>query len=230
MGWAGKSMTSISKPGNHHDPGKTPTRHTRYTRLRQVCGGLFLVAGLLASTGCTSLVVGAGATAGVAAMQERGFKNSVNDNAITANLWRKYLEIDKDMFVDIDIEVVEGEVLLAGRVPSDAVEMKAVETAWQTDGVKRVINKLQVGQEVGLIDTASDLLISTRIKTALMFDSRVYAINYNIETVDGTVYLMGIAQNKDELDRVISHVRATSYVKKVVNFVRLKDDPTRKRT
>lgn len=220
-------MISISKPGNHHDPGKRPIRHIR---LRQIGGSLLLTVALLASTGCTSLVVGAGASAGVAAMQERGFKNSVNDNAITANLWRKYLEIDKDMFVDIDIEVVEGEVLLAGRVPSDAVEMKAVEIAWQTNGVKRVINKLQVGKEVGLIDTANDLLISTRIKTALMFDSRVYAINYNIETVDGTVYLMGIAQNRDELDRVISHVRATSYVKRVVNFVRLRDDPTRKRT
>ncbi|WP_114086600.1 BON domain-containing protein [Thalassospira profundimaris] len=220
-------MISISKPGNHHDPGKIAPGHTG---LRRICVGLLLAGSLLASTGCTSLVVGAGATAGVAAMQERGFKNSVNDNAITANLWRKYLEIDKDMFVDIDIEVVEGEVLLAGRVPSDAVEMKAVEVAWQTNGVKRVINKLQVGKEVGLMDTASDLLISTRIKTALMFDSRVYAINYTIETVDGTVYLMGIAQNRDELDRVISHVRATSYVKRVVNFVRLKDDPTRKRT
>ncbi|AUG54605.1 BON domain-containing protein [Thalassospira marina] len=220
-------MTSISKPGNHHDPGKTHIRHKRALR---VCSGLFLATILLATGGCTSLVVGAGATAGVAAMQERGFKNSVSDNAINANLWRKYLEVDKNMFVDIEIEVVEGEVLLAGRVPSDAVEMKAVEIAWQTDGVKRVINQLQVGKEIGLVDTANDLLISTRIKTALMFDSRVYAINYNIETVDGTVYLMGIAQNRDELDRVISHVRATSYVKRVVNFVRLKDDPTRKRT
>lgn len=220
-------MTSISKPGNHHDPGQKYNRHKFPARL----GACFLLgAALLANGGCTSLVVGAGATAGVAAMQERGFKNSVNDNAINANLWRKYLEIDKQMFVDIEIEVVEGEVLLAGYVPTAGVEMTAVKTAWQTDGVKRVINQLKVGKEVGLIDAANDLLISTRIKTALMFDSRVYAINYNIETVDGTVYLMGIAQNKDELDRVISHVRATSYVKKVVSFVRLKDDPTRKRT
>lgn len=192
--------------------------------------GLLLGLLLLASSGCTSLVVGAGATAGVAAMQERGFKNSVNDNAITANLWRKYLEIDEKMFVDIDIEVLEGEVLLAGYVPTADVEMTAVQTAWQTDGVKRVINQLKVGKTLGVIDTASDLLISTRIKTALMFDSRVYAINYTIETVDGTVYLMGIAQNKNELNRVISHVRATSYVKKVVSYVRLKNDPTRKGT
>lgn len=192
--------------------------------------GLVLGLLLLASSGCTSLVVGAGATAGVAAMQERGFKNSVNDNAITANLWRKYLEIDEKMFVDIDIEVLEGEVLLAGYVPTADVEMTAVQTAWQTDGVKRVINQLKVGKTLGIIDTASDLLISTRIKTALMFDSRVYAINYTIETVDGTVYLMGIAQNKNELNRVISHVRATSYVKKVVSYVRLKNDPTRKGT
>tara|TARA_R110001583_G_scaffold96819_3_gene241465 strand:- start:178362 stop:179027 length:666 start_codon:yes stop_codon:yes gene_type:complete len=221
-------MTSISKPGDHHDPGQKYT--SRYKFLMQWGCWFLLAALLLTSGGCTSLVVGAGATAGVAAMQERGFKNSVNDNAITANLWRKYLEIDEKMFVDIDIEVLEGEVLLAGYVPTADVEMTAVQTAWQTDGVKRVINQLKVGKTLGVIDTASDLLISTRIKTALMFDSRVYAINYTIETVDGTVYLMGIAQNKNELDRVISHVRATSYVKKVVSYVRLKNDPTRKGT
>jgi osmotically-inducible protein OsmY len=204
--------------------------HQKLLLLMRWGAGLLLGLLLLASSGCTSLVVGAGATAGVAAMQERGFKNSVNDNAITANLWRKYLEIDEKMFVDIDIEVLEGEVLLAGYVPTADVEMTAVQTAWQTDGVKRVINQLKVGKTLGVIDTASDLLISTRIKTALMFDSRVYAINYTIETVDGTVYLMGIAQNKNELNRVISHVRATSYVKKVVSYVRLKNDPTRKGT
>ncbi|MFH1806443.1 MAG: BON domain-containing protein [Pseudomonadota bacterium] len=179
--------------------------------------------------GCTSLVIGAGATAGVSAMQERGFQGAVSDAAITANLWRKYLEVDENMFRMIDIEVVEGEVLLAGNVRNPEHQLEAVRIAWQTDGVKRVHNEIAVTEPVSLMTTANDLLITTRIKTALMFDTDVYAINYSIETVNGTVYIMGIAQNETERDQVISHARNTGYVRRVISHVRLKDDPTRQR-
>jgi osmotically-inducible protein OsmY len=180
--------------------------------------------------GCTSLVIGAGATVGVASMQERGLNGAVSDTKITAELWQKYLESDSEIFKDIQIEVVEGEVLLAGKVTKPEDEMKAVQLAWQTNGVTNVINRIDVGKEVGLIDSANDLLITARLKAALMFDTSVYAINYSIETVNGTVYIMGIAQNDSERKLVISHARNTSYVKNVISYVRLKDDPTRQRS
>lgn len=185
---------------------------------------------LLPLSGCTSLVIGAGATAGVAALQERGLDGAVSDTAITAEIWQKFLSKDEKLFLDIEIEVVEGEVLLAGRVPSVADQLEAVRLSWQVDGVRSVINEIDVGSGMSLMDSAGDLIITTRIKTALMFDGDVFAINYSIETVNGTVHLMGIAQNERERERVISHARETSYVKRVVSHIRLKDDINRQGT
>lgn len=187
---------------------------------------------LIALSGCTpaSVVLGAGATAGVAAFQERGFDGAVSDTAITAEIWQKFLAQDEKLFLDIEIEVVEGEVLLAGHVPTIADQLEAVRLSWQVDGVKRVHNEIEIGDDLTLVDSAGDLVITARIKTALMFDGDVFAINYSVETVNGTVHLMGIAQDDNERNRVISHARETSYVKRVVSHIRLKDDPSRQGT
>jgi len=193
-------------------------------------GPALVIVAILPLAGCTSLAIGAGATAGVAAMQERGFGGAVSDTAITAEIWQKFLAEDENLFRRIEIEVVEGEVLLAGTVDNTKSELKAVELAWQANGVNRVINEITVGQGSSLMDNASDLLITTRIKTALMFDTDVYAINYSIETINGTVHIMGIAQSEHERNLVIAHARGTSYVRRVVSHVRLKDDPQRQRT
>jgi osmotically-inducible protein OsmY len=66
------------------------------------------------------------------------------------------------------------------------------------------------------------------LRTKLLFDRDVLAINYSVETVRHTVYLFGIAQDKQELDRVINYARNTEYVSRVVNHVLLKSDPRRR--
>jgi osmotically-inducible protein OsmY len=157
---------------------------------------------ILPLSGCASFVVGAGATAGVAAFQERGLDGAVSDTAITAQIWQKFLAQDEKLFLDIEIEVVEGEVLLAGQVPNISDQLEAVRLSWQVDGVKSVHNEIEIGEGMTLVDNASDLLITTKIKTALMFDGDVFAINYSVETVNGTVHLMGIAQDDLERSRV----------------------------
>ncbi len=186
--------------------------------------------GILPLAGCTSMAIGAGATAGVAAFQERGFEGAVSDTAITAEIWQKFLAQDESLFLNIEIEVVEGEVLLAGEVKSTADELEAVKLTWQVGGVRSVLNEISVGEGASFMDNANDLLITTRIKTALMFDTDVFAINYSIETVKGTVHLMGIAQDDLERNRVIAHARDTSYVRRVVSHIRLKNDANRQGT
>tara|TARA_E500000318_G_scaffold54790_1_gene51020 strand:+ start:52 stop:714 length:663 start_codon:yes stop_codon:yes gene_type:complete len=186
--------------------------------------------GILPLAGCTSMAIGAGATAGVAAFQERGFEGAVSDTAITAEIWQKFLAQDESLFLNIEIEVVEGEVLLAGEVKSAADELEAVKLTWQVGGVRSVLNEISVGEGASFMDNANDLLITTRIKTALMFDTDVFAINYSIETVKGTVHLMGIAQDDLERNRVIAHARDTSYVRRVVSHIRLKNDANRQGT
>jgi len=49
---------------------------------------------------------------------------------------------------------------------------------------------------------ASDAWISTQIESKLLFTKDIKSVNYSVETIDGVVYLMGIAQDREELDAV----------------------------
>ena len=71
-------------------------------------------------------------------------------------------------------------------------------------------------------------MIVAQIKTDLLLDKNVSAVNYSLDSVRGVVYIMGVAQSQDELDRVIGYARNVRYVQKVVNHAILKGDPRRK--
>jgi len=93
--------------------------------------------------------------------------------------------------------------------------------------VREVINEIEVNDTSSLTNAARDTWISTELKTTLLFDSAVSSIDYSIETVNQVVYLMGVAQSEAELKRVIGHAKDIAYVRRVVSYVLLKDDPAR---
>jgi osmotically-inducible protein OsmY len=172
-------------------------------------------------TGCASAVVGAGAVAGIAAFEERPVKVIARDSKISAELKIALLEISEQHFAKVGIEVFEGRVLLTGVVPTEQMRADAVTAAWKIAGVKAVLNELAIGDQA-LTDTARDGWITTQLTSKLTFDKHVRAINYAIETVAGTIYLIGIAQDQAELDRVIAHARSVGYVRNVISHVRVK--------
>lgn len=184
------------------------------------------IAGL--AGGCAGTVVGAAATAGVAAVQERSVGDAVDDTAISAELGIKLLEDSVGLFNDVDYEVLEGRVLLTGKVEKPESRLKAEEIAWAVKNVREVANAIQVTSEGGIGSFASDVRISNQLRAAMIGDPDILGVNYSLETVSQIVYLIGIAQSQAELDRVIAHARGIRGVKKVESYVRLKDDPRRK--
>ena len=199
----------------------SPTIHDTISRTRFIV----VVTGILALTsltGCVGMVVGGAATAGVAAYQERGIKGVAADTETATRVRAKILEADEKLFRDVGIEVYEGRVLLTGRVPSEDKRAEAVKISWSVANVKDVINEVAVSENP-LSDLANDTWITTKLKSKMTFDKDILAINYSIETVGGIIYLIGIAQDKAELQRVLNHARSIDYVKRVVNHVRIKD-------
>lgn len=193
---------------------------------------LVLLAALLAAlgfaaSGCTvtGAAVGAAATAGTVAAQERSVGDAIDDAAVELEINRLYLQESPALFANVSVDCVEGRVLLTGSVAKPEDRIEAVKLAWQADGVAEVINEIQVNDRTGFLDYSRDVWISTQLRTELLFDKDVAAINYSVDTVNGTVYLMGIAQNRAELDRVINHARDIAYVRQVVSYVRLKNEP-----
>jgi osmotically-inducible protein OsmY len=189
------------------------------TELFVVIAAVFAMTNL---TGCVGMIIGGAATAGVAAYQERGIKGVAADTETATRVRAKILEADNQLFSDVGVEVYEGRVLLTGRVPSEEKRAEAVKISWSVVEVKDVINEVAVSENP-LLDLANDTWITTKLKSKMTFDKDILAINYSIETVGAVIYLIGIAQDKAELQRVLNHARSIDYVKRVVNHVRIKD-------
>lgn len=184
---------------------------------------LFLLALPSLLSACAT-AAGAGATVGVAASQERGLGGAIDDSAIHAKIWRLWLDTDLHIFLEVGLEVHEGRVLLTGTVNNPQSRLDAVRLAWRVEGVRQVLDEIQVTDEGGVLDYARDGWITTQLRSKIIFDSEILAINYSIETVNKVIYLMGVAQSEAELDRVIRYARNIDYVRKVVSHVRIKSE------
>ena len=182
----------------------------------------FLLLTLLAPlSGCVSMVIGAGATVGVAAMEERPLKVHLRDTTIATEIRYNLVEASEKFITGVGIEVYEGKALITGVVENEAMRAQALKLVWKVEGLKDVYNELQVGDN-GITNFAKDSWVTTQLKSKITFDQDVLAINYKIETVNGVVYLIGIAQSKREIDKVIAHARSLGYVKRVISHVRIK--------
>ena len=196
--------------------------------MRSICHGgrtLAVVLGAPLALGACEAVVASSAvtTGGVAVTQERSLGDAVDDAAIETRIsYELYTnEVNKDLFVEVDLESVEGRVLLTGSVNSPEDRIEAVRLAWQAQGVKEVINEIQVTDEGGLKNYSRDVWITTRLRAKLLLDKIIRGVNYNVDTVNGIVYLIGIAQDDAELARVTQIARTIAHVKKVISHVRV---------
>ena len=186
-----------------------------------------VLAGSLGLSGCGELLLGAAATTGLAVAEERSVGDTIDDLTIRGELNHLFFQDDVQLYQDVSFSVIEGRVLLKGSVRTPEERIHALQLAWQAEGVREVINEIQVTDNSGILDFARDTWISTQLKAKLLLDGDVLSINYSVETVNGTVYLMGIAQDEAELKRVMDHARVIDDVKRVVSHVVLKDDPNR---
>ena len=166
------------------------------------------------------IATGAGAAIGIAAAQEGGISGAADDFRIKAqisDLWFKY---DLETFAKLSMTVDQGRVLITGVVQDPEHRVEAVRRAWQVDGVTQVINEIRVASGEGLPGFIRDSWITTRLRTALTFDREVQSVNYSVDTVQGIVYLMGVAQSQYELDHVIEVARTTPNVRQVISYVK----------
>ena len=186
-----------------------------------------LVAAGLSLSSCTMVGIAgvAGVAAGTAAVQEGGISSAVSDARIQIAINDVWFRHDVGMFTKLDLTVNQGRVLITGVVQDPNYRVEAVRLAWQPRGVVQVINEIKVADSNGVVGYAKDVWITTRLRTAIIMDRDVESINYSIDTVQGSVYLMGFAQNQVELNHVIDIARRIENVKQVVSYVKLVGAP-----
>jgi len=171
--------------------------------------------------GCSPLgvVASGGATTMVVAEGERSIGTVVDDATIKLNLSSKFLQSDKNLFLDINSNVLEGRVLLTGIVDTQEIRIETVRTVWEVNGVKEVINEIEVGSKTTIKEYANDLWINTQVKTLAAKTVGLRSLSYNFETIKGKVYIAGITSRPEQLEIIINNTKTIKGVKEIVNYV-----------
>lgn len=183
-----------------------------------------------ALSGCLALFVGAAATTGIVSGQESSVGTQVDDTKLYWEIKGLFLNKDaQDLFAGVSVKVVEGRVLLTGKVKNADTSVDAVKLAWQPEGVREVVNEIQIIEEPTLKEIAQSKWIKAQIATKLVATKDIRSLNYTVEVVNGVVYLMGIAQDNDELNIVTDIASKVKGVEKVISHVRVKNDPSREK-
>ncbi len=190
-----------------------------------VAFALILAAPLL--SGCVAAAA-TGIFAGVsAARQERTVGAAIDDVRIKTAVTVRLAGAAASNFLNVSTTVIEGRVLMTGRVDDPEERLDATRIAWGVEGVRRVDNEIEITDSAGLLNRPRDIFIRTEIAADLLTDAAIKDINYTIDVVNGVVYITGVGQNQAEADRVIARASRFRGVKRVENFVVLKDDPQR---
>ncbi|WP_339047067.1 BON domain-containing protein [Candidatus Mesenet endosymbiont of Phosphuga atrata] len=191
----------------------------------KVITSLLLAVLIITQSGCISVLVGTAiTTATVVSMQDKSLGATIDDTTIMIRINKELL--NNNLFSSIKVKVDEGRVLLIGSVDSVEKQVIAERVAWEQRGVKEVINKIKIktlDNNSSITDIAKDSLITAKVKARILRRKNVKSVNYSVNTADGIVYLMGIAQSSKELNEVIKIIREIKEVKDVVSYVRFID-------
>lgn len=169
------------------------------------------------------------ATAGVKKGDERSFVGSIKDvNAGRVIKARMTRALDFNL-KGVDVEVAEGIVLLSGNVPTQKDKIEATRIAWSARGIEQVGNEILIKGKQSFIRNAKDGILEKSVRTRLTADKLVKARNFNIETHDGIVYVMGVARTEKELKRAAEIAATTKGARQVVSYARIADLPEAQR-
>tara|TARA_B100001093_G_scaffold518094_1_gene601790 strand:- start:1428 stop:2039 length:612 start_codon:yes stop_codon:yes gene_type:complete len=180
---------------------------------------IITVSVLLSSCSPVGLAVGAGASLMTASQTEKGLKVSAKDLRIKAEINHNLFQKDHELFTALKVSVENGKVLLTGSVPNPQDRIEISKLSWKVDGVREVINEVQVTNKTSFTNRAKDLLINKSLQTQLLLDQSINFINFNVDTVNGVVYIFGIARDQEEINRIIKHARNINYVENIINYM-----------
>ena len=173
---------------------------------------------------CAQVATGTAVKVVTVNQEDRSIGEFVDDTIIKTLIKNTYFDQNEKLFFNIDVEVSQGRVLLTGTIENIDLKIEATRIAWGVKGVQTVINEIQISNSDNIINFADDLVISTKVKGKLILNENVNSLNYNIETVNKLVYIIGIAGSEDERDLVINIAREVYGVEEVIDYISIKTD------
>ena len=158
------------------------------------------------------------------AMDPRTLGTQIDDSIMDKSLDTRIILIDKKYIVDVKTKVLDGRIFITGKVDTPEEKLKITKLAWETKGARSVKNDLVIDKKFGFKQSAKDLLITSQLRSAMIFNKKIKAINYNIDTYKKVIYVYGIAETQEEKEEIIKEAKMILDVEDVVTSILMMND------
>ena len=185
---------------------------------------LFLLNSCVGSS--TSGVFGTGVSV---ALDPRTLGTQIDDSIMQKNLLARLALTEKKYLIKLSIKVLDGRIFLGGKVDEPEEKLKITKIAWETKGVRSVKNNIAIKQKFSFKNTATDVLITSQLRVALILNKDVKAANFNIDTINQKTYIFGIAHNEKEKKEIIQEAKQIVDLKELVTSILMVSDLSRQR-
>ena len=181
--------------------------------MKKIVSILFI---LLALSGCVGVssqgVLGTGVNI---FLDPRTLGTQIDDSIMQKSFLIRVSQIDKKYVLSVSSKVVDGHIYLTGTVDSVDEKILLTKIAWKTEGARSVKNNIKVKDKFSLKNSAKDLLITSQLKVALLYNKQVSMANYQINTVNQIIFIFGIAKSESEKREVINEAKIIQDVKNI---------------
>ena len=158
------------------------------------------------------------------AFDPRSVGTQIDDSIMQKNLSTRILLIDKKYLLSVKSKILDGRIFLTGKVDNPEEKLKLTKLAWETKGVRSVRNDIKIKEDFNFKQSAKDLLITSQLRTAFIFNKNIKATNYQIDTYKKKIYIYGISLTVDEKNEVIKEAKEILDVEDVIASIILVDD------
>ena len=158
------------------------------------------------------------------ALDPRTVGTQIDDGIMDKNLDAKLLLMNKNYLLSVSTQVLDGRIFITGKVDDPEEKLKITKLAWEIVGTRSVKNDLKIKEEFNFKQSAKDILITSQLRTALIFNKKIKSANYSIDTYKKKIYIYGIAASKDEQSLVIEEAKQILDVEDVISSILLLED------
>ncbi len=183
---------------------------------------LFLILFLFSCTSVTRFGTGVDIT-----FDPRTIGMQIDDTIMQKNLTARLALTDKKYFLTIQSEVIDGRIFLSGKVEAPEDKIKITKIAWETKGVRSVKNAIAIKGQTNFKSTAKDILITSQLRSALIFNKKTKSRNYTLETINKNIYIFGIAMDEDEKKEVMNEANKIYDVREIFPSIYLASELSR---
>ena len=184
-----------------------------------------LIISLFIFSGCVGVsskgIFGTGVSV---AFDPRSVGTQIDDSIMQKNLTARIILLNKDYFISVKSKVLDGRIFLTGKVDNPEEKLKLTKLAWETKGARSVRNDIKIKEEFNFTQSAKDILITSQMRSALIFNKKIKATNYQIDTYKKKIYLYGIALNSEEKKEVLKEAEEILDVEGIISSILLVDD------